>query len=95
MTTENELQNESTTFTSDSHQLATSSNSELLDAQSTTLNHDYHNNQQHTSANSTIAITAALGAIAVLSCFIISILLMIVIIRQRKRSNGKIHDYVW
>ena len=67
--------------------LATSTNKQLLDAKSTTFNHD--NNGQHTSSDSTTAIIAALGTIAGLSCFVTSILLVILIIQRKKRNNGK------
>ena len=53
------------------------------------FNHD--NNRQHTSS---IVAIAALGAIAGLSCFMTSILLAILITQQRKRRNGKCHNYV-
>ena len=47
------------------------------------------NNGQHTSSDSTIiAITAALGTIAGLSYFVISILLVILIIQRKRRNNG-------
>ena len=78
MTTESEAS------TSDSQQLTTSTDKQLLD---TTFNHD--NNEQHTSSDSTIAIAAALGTIAGLSCFVTSILLVILIIQRKKRNNGK------
>ena len=79
MTTESEP----SIATSDSQQLTTSTNKQVLD---TTLGYD--NNGQHTSSDSTLAITASLGTIASLSCFVTSILLVILIIQQKKRNNG-------
>jgi hypothetical protein len=73
--------------TSDCQLLGISTNKDLVDARSTTLNHD--NNRQHTSSDSNIAVTAALGAVAGLSCFVTSFLLVILIIQRKNRGNGK------
>ena len=74
-------------MTNKSESTLATTTSETSTSESQQLAND--NNGQHTLSDSTIiAIAAVLGTIAGLSCFVISILLVILIIQQKKRSNS-------
>ena len=79
--------------TTDSQELATSTNKELLVSTLAKITDEpltSNYQEQHTSSDSALAAVAGgLGAIAFISCFMTSILLAVFVIKRQKRNNGK------